>query len=255
MANIPISVFIITLNEAKYLEQVLKPLSQFDEVIVVDSGSTDGTTDIAVNAGATLIHQEWLGFAKQKQFAMEQCRNEWVLNLDGDEVVSDTFIMELQQAVSSQEFDAVRVFFEDVFWGKNMSAKSAKRSIVRCFKKSAVNYPMDRKVHENVVLPKGSRVKKLKTLVTHYGYASTHILMEKQNKYSLLKAQEKFEKGKQGSLFKLMLIYPLTFIKFYLFKKMFLSGRRGLVHAAIESQYAFLKEAKLLELETLQKQQ
>lgn len=253
MNHTPISVFIITLNEAKYLQQVLAPLKKFDEVVLVDSGSTDDTLEIAHQTGAKVIHQDWLGFVKQKQFAMQQCRNEWVLNLDGDEVVSDSFVEKLQSVVNSQQYDAIRLYFEDIFWQKVMSPGSAKRSIVRCFKQSEVQYPMNRRVHENVELAKSSRVKKFELLVTHYGYASTHVLMEKQNKYSLLKAEEKFEQGKKGSLLKLAIVFPLTFIKFYVFKKMFLSGRRGIVHATIEAQYAFLKEAKLLELQSIAK--
>lgn len=248
MNQIPISVFIITLNEAKYLQRVLEPLSVFDEVVVVDSGSHDGTLEIAEKAGARVIHQDWLGFAKQKQFAMQQCQNEWVLNLDGDEVVSKEFVESLQALVDNQKYDAIRLYFEDIFWGAKMSPYSAKRSIVRCFKRSEAQYPMDRLVHENIVLPKGSRIKNLGILVTHFGYSSTQILMNKQNKYSFLKAQEKYNKGKSGSLLKLAMVFPFTFVKCYIFKKMFLSGQRGLVHATIEAQYAFLKEAKLMEL-------
>jgi hypothetical protein len=105
-----------------------------------------------------------------------------------------------------------------------------------------------------VKLVGGATEKRLSGRVVHYGYATTHQLMNKQNTYSTLKAQEKFNKGKKPSLLKLTLIFPLYFIKTYFLKKMFLSGRRGLVHALIESMYAFLKEAKLHEQTWLEKQ-
>jgi glycosyltransferase involved in cell wall biosynthesis len=243
----PISAFLVTCNEAEHIKDVLAALMAFDEIIVVDSGSTDGTQDIVKDSGATLIHQDWLGFAKQKQYAMSLCRNEWVFNVDGDEVVPADLAVRIQAAVDSGSADAYRIFFEDIFWNAPMSAQSAKRSIVRVYNKHKVQFPTDRLVHENVKLIKGAKEARIAGTVTHYGYATTHQLMNKQNTYSLLKAQEKFNKGKRPSLLKLIMIFPLYFIKTYFLKKMFLSGRRGLVHALIESMYAFLKEAKLHE--------
>ena len=244
----PVSVYLITKNEAQHLAEVLTPLQVFDEIVLVDSGSDDDTVAIAEGFGARVIHQDWLGFAKQKQFAMQQCQHEWVVNVDGDEVLTEQQVQEIKSLAQADKADAIRFWFEDLFWGQTMSPKSGKRSIVRAFKKSIARYPMDRKVHENIVLPKNANVVNLDGLVKHYGYGTSAILMEKQNKYSSLKAEEKFEKGKGASALKLLLVFPLTFIKFYLFKKMCLSGWRGLVHAMIESQYAFLKEAKLMEL-------
>ena len=96
MSQTPISVFLITLNEAATLDEVLSAVSQFDEIIVVDSGSTDDTVSIARRHGAKVIHQPWLGFARQKAFAMQFCRNNWCFNIDGDEVVPDTLVEEIQ---------------------------------------------------------------------------------------------------------------------------------------------------------------
>lgn len=247
MANTPISVFIITKNEEKHLEEVLQSVTAFDEVVLVDSGSTDRTLDIAEQYGARIIHQEWLGFSKQKSFAMSQCKNEWVLNLDGDEVLSEALASDIQQHVDSGAASAYRLNFEDLFWGKPMHPRSRKRSIVRVYLKSAIRFPEDRLVHENVCLQPGHQEKSIKGTVKHYGYASTAILMDKQNTYSSLKAQEKFQKNKKPSVLKLVLIFPLVFIKTYFFRNMWLSGKRGLVVSVIDAQYAFLKEAKLFE--------
>lgn len=246
--NTPISVFMITLNEAQHIKEALSSVKSFAEIIVVDSGSTDGTQEIAKSMGAKVVHNNWPGFAKQKNFAMSLCRNEWVLNLDADEVLTEQLAISIQHAVNAQQADAFRLKFNDLFWQRAMSSLSRNRSIVRIYKKDAICFPLDRQVHENVQLMSGMKEATLPGLVKHYGYDTTHVLMEKQNKYSLLKAQEKIQNGKRGSLLKLLLVFPFTFIKSFIFRGMIFSGKRGFIHAHIEAMYAFLKEAKLLEL-------
>lgn len=253
MSNIPISVFIITLNEEKYLPQVLQNLQVFDEIVVVDSGSTDNTVSIAKQNGAKVYHQDWLGFSKQKSYAMSLCKNDWVLNVDGDEILSAELVSTMQTMVNEGRADAYRLYFEDVFWGKPMDVRSDKRSIVRLYNQHKVTFPQDRLVHENVKLSKDAKEADIKGLATHHGYHSTAVLMEKQNKYSSLKALEKFNKGKKPSFLKLIFVFPLMFFKEYFLHRMFLSGRRGLVHAYISAMYGFLKEAKLHELHYVEK--
>lgn len=244
----PISAFLVTCNEAKHIGAVLDALQAFDEIVLVDSGSTDETVAIAKEKGAKVFVQPWLGFARQKNFALGLCRNQWVLNVDGDEILPMGLAVEIQRQVNRTKAAALRLYFEDVFWGEPMSPHSGKRSIVRVFKKDLASYPLSRRVHENLVLAKGETEASVKGLVTHFGYATTELLMSKQNQYSSLKAQEKFENNRKPSLLKLCCIFPLTFIKSYLLQRMFLSGKRGLVHAHIDAMYAFLKEAKLFEL-------
>lgn len=248
MNNVPISVFIITLNEQEHLQEVLESVQIFAEIVLVDSGSTDNTVEIAKHNGAKVHHQNWLGFAKQKAFAMSLCQNKWVFNLDGDEVLSEGLAQRIQNLVNENKADAFRLYFEDVFWGQPMSPHSGKRSIVRVYNKDKVSFPTDRLVHENVKIEKGAKEVDISEPVTHFGYFSTEVLMNKQNSYSSLKAQEKFSKGAKPSLVKLALVFPLMFIKEYFLKRMFLSGRRGLVTATINATYGFLKEAKLHEL-------
>tara|TARA_R110002073_G_C9479005_1_gene579906 strand:- start:1031 stop:1843 length:813 start_codon:yes stop_codon:yes gene_type:complete len=249
--KLPISAFLVTCNEAAHIASVLDALQDFAEIILVDSGSTDGTQEIARAKGAKVVHQDWLGFAKQKNFAMSLCQYDWVINVDGDEILSSEVITHIRKLYEQSEDIAMRLYFEDVFWGEPMSPYSGKRSIVRVFRRSQAQYPLDRKVHENLVLAKGVSTVKVQGLVTHFGYGTTELLMQKKNKYSSLKALEKFEKRKRPSLIKLCFIFPLTFVKSYVLQRMFLSGKRGLVHAHIQAMYAFLKEAKLFEYQQL----
>jgi glycosyltransferase involved in cell wall biosynthesis len=249
--KLPISAFLVTCNEATYIAEVLDALQDFAEIILVDSGSTDGTQEIAKTKGARVVHQDWLGFAKQKNFAMSLCQYDWVVNVDGDEILSPDVIRHIRKLYEQGDDIAMRLYFEDIFWGEPMSPHSGKRSIVRVFRRTQAQYPLDRKVHENLIISKGVSTVKVQGLVTHFGYGTTELLMQKKNKYSSLKALEKFEKCKKPSLIKLCCIFPLTFIKSYFLQRMFLSGKRGLVHAHIEAMYAFLKEAKLFEYQQL----
>ena len=113
----PISVFLITLNEAAHIEQVLSSVAWADEVIVLDSGSTDGTTDICARMGVQLHHQQWLGYSAQKAAALAKCRNTWCLNIDGDEIVSpdlDKDLVGLKQACFVDDADqGARLLHQD----------------------------------------------------------------------------------------------------------------------------------------------
>lgn len=140
--DIPISAFLIACNEAEYIGEVLDSLQAFDEIILVDSGSSDATVAIAESKGAKVFTHAWQGFALQKSYAMSLCRNQWVLNVDGDEVLPAGLVAEIQRQVNDTDASALRLYFEDIFWGKPMSPFSGKRSIVRVFKKDVATYPM-----------------------------------------------------------------------------------------------------------------
>lgn len=251
MSEKKISVYFITFNEARTIEAAIRAVNELDEIIVVDSGSTDGTQEIAECLGARVFHQDWMGFAKQKALALSLCSNDWCFNLDGDEIVSNQALTEIRSLVQESSADAIRVPFEDIFMGLEMHPKSAKRSIVRVFDKTCVHYPKDRLVHENVIVD--GREVRSNVNISHYGYETVEKLMEKQNTYSSLGAKQKFSKNQKASIVKLISIFPLILIKAFFIRKLFLSGTRGLIQAYIEAMYAFLKEAKLYELNFVNK--
>ncbi len=251
--KLPISVFIVTLNEEKYLESVLKSVQQMDEVIIVDSGSTDATLQIAEKYCAHIIHQEWLGYAKQKQLAMSHCQNEWVLNLDGDEVLNSSIVESFKQIIENNQADSVRCWRNDIFIGKRLSRFSKRPNNHRLYKKSLSHFNENHLVHESAI------VKGKETFIneefTHYGYESITDLSQKNNRYSSLKALEKFQRHKKASCMKLLLVFPLAFFKQFVIQRQIFSGRRGFIKSVIAANYAFLKEAKLFELGERQKQQ
>ncbi|MEC8111617.1 MAG: glycosyltransferase family 2 protein, partial [Pseudomonadota bacterium] len=109
----PISVFLITLNEGKHIRRVLNSVSWADEVIVMDSGSTDATVEICKQMAVQVLHQDWLGYSAQKAAALARCRNEWCLNIDGDEIVSESLKLELQKRVALEDVAGIEIPIND----------------------------------------------------------------------------------------------------------------------------------------------
>jgi glycosyltransferase involved in cell wall biosynthesis len=244
--KLPISVFLITVNEEANIARVLKSCKGMDEVLVVDSGSTDQTVEIATQHGATVVHQDWQGYAKQKAFAMSMCKNEWVLNLDADEQLTSALIDAFMAAIAAGQCDAVRCQRNDVFIGKPMSRFTKKPNNCRLYKKSKATFDPTRLVHESADI-NGKEIS-IPEYFNHYGYSTIEVITAKNNEYSSLKAQEKFNKGKKASLIKLALVFPVIFLKGYIFQRHFLSGTRGFILSVSTAHYLFIKEAKLYQL-------
>jgi glycosyltransferase involved in cell wall biosynthesis len=243
---IPCSVYIVTLNCGPWLEDALQSVKDFSEVIILDSGSTDDTYAIAQSFANTHIsHQDWQGYAAQKSLALAQCKNDWVLNLDGDEVLSAELKAEIERTIQDNQVDALITPINDVFLGVPNSKHTKKHAKVRFFRKSKGQYDLANKVHENVIVDGQSL--KAEGDIYHYGESSIFVKVEKNNQYSNLKAAEKFQKGKKPSLLKLSLVMPVTFLKSYFIRRSCLNGWRGFVNSMINAFYAFLKEAKLFE--------
>jgi glycosyltransferase involved in cell wall biosynthesis len=243
--KLPISVFIITKNEEEHIEKTLKSVSLFDEVILVDSGSTDSTLDIAKRYGAKIYTHSWQGYAKQKQYAMSLCSNEWVLNLDGDEQVNPSLINAFKEIIEQDKADSVRFWRNDIFIDKPLSTWSKKPNNHRLYKRSKSFFDDSRLAHESATV-NGKEIFINETF-DHFGYGSIETLTTKNNNYSSLKANEKFAKGKRYSNVKLITIFPIVFIKEYFFQRKIFSGKRGFILAIMGAYYAFIKEAKLFE--------
>ncbi|MBT1446138.1 glycosyltransferase family 2 protein [Shewanella sp. JM162201] len=243
--KLPISVFIITKNEEKHLAKTLASVQDMDEIILVDSGSTDKTLEIAKAYGASIHHHDWMGYAKQKQYAMSLCKHEWVLNLDGDEAINPELVAAFRDIMAQDKADSVRFWRNDIFIGKPLSRFSKKANNHRFYKKSKSHFDDSRMAHESASVD-GKEIF-INHAFDHYGYDSISAITTKNNTYSTLKANEKFVKGKRYSLAKLLLVFPLVFLKEYLLQRKIFSGKRGFILSVMEAYYAFLKEAKLYE--------
>ncbi|MBN2855787.1 MAG: glycosyltransferase family 2 protein [Halothiobacillaceae bacterium] len=247
--SIPISVFLITKNCGQWLDAVLAAVSDFAEIVVVDSGSTDDTLTIAMHYGAKIVHQDFLGYGQQKQVALNLCTQPWVLNLDGDEVL-DTELRAAIIALVQANDPAVTgglVRFRDWFIG--VPARKTTRAIerVRLFRREQGRFSAEQIVHESVQLNSGGRIEKLPGWIEHYGVESVSLRVSKINQYSTLRAELDANRGKKPSALKLVTIFPLRFLKNYLLRRAFLDGRRGLIQAMASAYYSFLIEAKKFE--------
>jgi glycosyltransferase involved in cell wall biosynthesis len=242
---IPVSVYIITKNCEQTLADTLSSVADFAEIILVDSGSTDKTIEIAQAFNCKIYHQEWLGFAKQKQLALSYCQSEWVLNLDGDEVASPLLRADIERCIQENKVDGLDIPIEDYFLGFAPDKHSRFNHRIRFFRKAKGGYDLGVEVHESISVQ--GQVERTKGAIQHYGENSIFVKVTKGNQYSELRAIEKFNKGKKYNLLKLVLVMPLTFIKSYFLRRAILNGKRGFITSVLNSYYAFLKEAKLYE--------
>ena len=242
---IKVSVYIICKNEEKHIKRVLESVKEFTEIIIVDSGSIDNTLEIAKNYTDNIYHQEWMGFAKQKEYARSLCSNEWVLNLDADEELTIELKNEIISTINENKVDGLNIKISSLYLGKFNSEKSKFNRRIRFFRKDLGYYP-DKLVHESIIV--NGKIKKAKGFIYDYGTIDLKTHLDKINAYSSLRAEEKFEKNKKSSLLKLLFVFPLAFFKSYIIKRSFLNGTRGFIASMNNSFYAYLKEAKLYEL-------
>ncbi|MGM0422380.1 MAG: glycosyltransferase family 2 protein [Pseudomonadota bacterium] len=238
-----ISVYIITKNEEQNLSRLLPLLSDFNEVVIVDCGSTDKTEDIArQHDNVRFMHQDWLGFAAQKEFAKNQCRNDWVLNLDADETFDDAFIKDIEKTVQADKADGLTCYCAETLLGyKKPHPLTKHQRKLRFFRKEKGHYPTV-SVHEKIELT--GKIAESNGKIYNWG-TEIEAILAKQNLYSSLAAEDKFKAGKKPSLIKLVGRSPIAFIKFYVLKRQFLNGLEGFIAARNYSYYSFQKEAKL----------
>lgn len=244
------SVYIICQNEEKHIKRVLESVKDFNEIVVVDSGSTDNTLNIAHDFTSKIFHQDWLGFAKQKEYAKNLCKNEWVLNLDADEQLSEELKSEIKKVIDENKIDGLDIKISSKFLGKFNNKYSKFNRRIRLFKKNMGYYP-DKLVHESILV--NGKIEKAKYFIYDFGIIDLKTHLNKINEYSSLRAHEKFIRNKKPHLLKLLLVFPLAFFKSFVIKRGFLNGMRGFIAAMNNSFYAFLKEAKLFELSNTNK--
>jgi len=229
-----LSVVIITKNEEKFIEDAIKSASFADEVLILDSGSSDKTCEIAKNLGARVEYQKWLGFGKQKQKAVELAKNNWVFVLDSDERITKELKKEILNELKSSKFDAYFTPRLNNFWGKDIKYLGLYPDYsIRLFDKTKAKFN-DRDVHESVEC--NCKKGYLKNPMKHLAYESIEEFITKQNRYSSIGAKPNKLKA---------LISPFwTFFKLYFIKLGFLEGWDGFVIAKLYSEYTFWKYIK-----------
>jgi len=243
-----LSAVVITYNEEPNIRDCLQSLRFCEEVVVVDSGSTDRTVEIARGMGARVIVKDWPGHIEQKNFAMEQASGEWILSVDADERVTPDLAQEILDVVHRPQADVqgFSVPRLSVYLGKPIRHggwyPDRKLRLVRrgrgCW--GGVN------PHDQLHVP--GAVRPLKADLLHFPYRDLSDHLRKIDAYTTIAAREKRLRGER-SLPMLLLAAPFKFLKSYVLQLGFLDGLAGLVVAALGSWYVFLKYAKLLEIE------
>jgi glycosyltransferase involved in cell wall biosynthesis len=243
-----LSVAIITKNEAANLPRTLKSVSWANEIVVVDSGSTDQTVDIASAFGAKVVCEEWHGFGKQKNLAIKHCTGEWILSLDADEEVSEALTLEITQLLEGMpEIDAYFLPRRNFFLGRWIKRGGYYPDPkLRLFRKGAAWFE-ERAVHETMQYSGATRT--LHGELIHHAYPTLESYIEHMNRYSTLGAERAIAKGKTSRvspafLFNVVVNPATTFFYNYLLRLGFLDGREGLLLHLYHSAYVSWKYAK-----------
>jgi len=247
---LPLSVVLITQNAAGQLAECLASVAFADEVVVVDSGSTDGTAALAERYGARVVAKEWLGFGRQKQFAVEQAANDWVLCLDADERVSPELAASLVRALEAPSAPVYRMARRNRFLGRWLRhGEGYPDWSARLFDRRQARWSND-DVHEKVLYAVTPGT--LEGDLLHDSAEDLGRYLDKQNRYTTLAAAELHRRGQRAGAMELVFSPSLRFFKFYVLHLGFLDGLPGLVHISIGCMNSFMKYAKLIELQRMQ---
>jgi glycosyltransferase involved in cell wall biosynthesis len=243
-----LSVAIITLNEAANLERTLASVRWASEIVVVDSGSTDTTLEIARQFSARIFQEPWKGFAAQKNSAIAHATGDWVLSLDGDEEVSPELTLEIQLLLAGEPaFGAYRVPRLNHFLGKALRHGGYwPDPKLRLFRRGSAQFA-DRPVHET--MEAAGPVGRLKSPLLHFCYPTLEEYIEHMNHYSsagsrLLAASGRNSQSLAAFVWNAMLNPAATFVYNYFFRLGFLDGREGLIQHLNHSVYIHWKYVK-----------
>ncbi len=244
--KLSLSVCIIAKNAASQIAECIESAQFADEVLVVDSGSEDETRAIAEVRGCRVVEKEWLGFGKQKQFAVGLAKHDWVLCLDIDERVTPELADSIRIAIAGQKCKAWRMRRRNRFFGRWLAhGEGYPDWSLRLFHRQFASWSND-PVHEAVITTEA--VGQLDGDLLHDSAEDVAMYLQKQNRYSTLHAEALFEQGVRAGFPKLFFSPLFRFIKFYVLRLGFLDGGAGFAHVAIGCFAAFAKYAKLIEL-------
>ncbi len=247
---LPISVFVIAKNEEDRIGRTLNSVRDWvDEVIVVDSGSQDGTVALSESLGARVVFNEWRGYGPQKVLAESLCRNDWVLNLDADEEISPELGAEIRALFEKgpPTHAAYTLPILPLYPFQDKGHRwTAFHHPVRLYRRKFAGFK-DSPVHDSVVV-RGGRVGHLKGMVIHRSFRSLSHHVDKANEVSSLRAQDLFEKNRNPSAFSLLMIPFLAFLKSYFLRREFVNGVDGIVVSHMYAFQRFIRLAKAREL-------
>ncbi|HYJ45871.1 MAG TPA: glycosyltransferase family 2 protein [Pyrinomonadaceae bacterium] len=249
---------IITLNEADNIRAACESVSWADEILVVDSESTDETREIAAECGARVITRAWPGFAAQKQFAADEARHEWIFSLDADERVSEELRHSIDDLLYTKETklaDGYRLARRSIYMGRWIKGGGWYPDYqLRLYNRTRGRW-QGAYIHESVKMDAGARIETLQGDLLHYtGHDAAYHHRMIGERYAPLSARQMFEAGKRTSPLGIATAGPAAFIRSYLLKGGFRDGLAGFTIARFAAHHAFLKNLMLWEMQKSRRQ-
>jgi glycosyltransferase involved in cell wall biosynthesis len=242
-----VSAVLITFNEEADIARALRSVCWCDEIVVVDSGSTDRTVAICREYGCRVLHREFSGYGEQKAFAVQQAANDWVFVVDADEEVSAGLRDEIRRELNHSDCHGFYVPIATVLWDHVVRTDERHvKAKLRVFDRRYGSIGREL-VHESVSL-QGEPVQ-LRNLMYNYSYANITDYFDKFNRYTSAAARQCFSHGKRAGVFTALARMPVKFLQFYWIHGYFRDGSIGLVWSFFSSLYPAVKNLKLLELQ------
>lgn len=250
--GIEMSCYIICKNEEKYIEAALRSVQFCQEIIVVDSGSDDGTRTIVerlIAEGLPIrwFEREWPGYSRQKQFALEQCTREWCLCIDADERIDPAVLPEMASRLPSCRENGWMLAFSHYLYGYGYAPKITSSPILRLTRNGKASYRQDLLVHEGMVVD-GATGRFRQRAILHRGVLDTQSKIAKELHYAGLKAKQLHARGRKPRYWRMVFNPLIYFLRIYLLRKYILAGWPGFIHACRLGVYAFATEAILFEM-------
>ncbi len=248
-----ISACIITFNEEANIANSLRSVEWADEILVVDSESTDTTREIAQSLGAKILINKWQGFSSQKQFAMDQASNDWIFSLDADEIVSEKLkkeILNLKNLSESKLADGFRIPRLSIYMNRVIRHGGWYPDYQLRFFNRRKGKWKNVLIHESIQMDENATVGKLKNDILHYSVpnAAYHHKMIGE-RYAPLAARQMFERGKRTTVSKIVTTGMTTFLQTYILKGGFRDGLAGFCIARFAAHHSFLKHLLLWEMQ------
>ena len=241
-----LSIGILTMNEARRIAQCMQSAQFADQVVVVDSGSTDETVAIAQALGAQVhTHADWQGFAEQRNRLMTYCTSDYIFFLDADEVITPELQAQIQAAVRTGRPDVWETYWLEVAFGRPLKRVLSRKSLPRLFRRDMLT-GFEGVVHEhpNLTNPSAQR-HVLQSPLLHYSRETIHDSLKKLTQYSMLGAAKRAKKNQRGGVVRGLLSSLWMFIRLYFFKLAILEGGPGFLYSLFISLEFFFRQAAL----------
>ena len=243
-----ISVYIIAFNEVEKIRDCINSILWVDEIIVADSHSTDGTSEIAEEMGAKVVHIPFNGYGDLRNQAISYCKSDWIFSLDSDERCTTDVRDEILALIKDAPFDIYRVPRKNFFMGRWIKHAGWYPNFrqPQLFKNGKMSYTMD-SVHEGYISHSDKEISVIKNIIWQFPFKNTEEVMHKANRYSTLGVKKLQANGETSSILKAFLHGFWSFIKHYIFKLGFLDGGPGFVIAFGNFEGTFYRYIKLME--------